>query len=139
MNIAGKLFFCGICLLCCGNAGAELIPSKEIVVPAGCSRVSGSEYIVRVPKRSNMPNTTAGLVFTPDMKQIAGKAVCFSADLRCKDIASDTEGDHVGGKLLVSYRDGSGMRFSPRPLLPALLPGGKINRADWRFRPMQKT
>ena len=52
MNIAGKLFFWGICLLCCGNAGAELIPSKEIVVPAGCSRVSGSEYIVRVPKRS---------------------------------------------------------------------------------------
>lgn len=125
MNIAGKLFVWGICLLCCGNAGAELIPPKEIVVPAGCSRVSGSEYIVRVPKRSNIPNTTAGLVFTPDMKQIAGKAVCFSADLRCKDIASDAEGEHVGGKLLVSYRDGSGMRFFATPSLTGTAAGWK--------------
>ncbi len=116
MNIAKSLLLGGLCLFVC-SAGAEIIPAKEIVVPAGCSGVSDSEYVVRVAKRENMPNTTAGIVFKPSVKQIAGKVVSFSADMRCTGIASSAAGDHVGGKILISFKCGSGMRFYATPSL----------------------
>lgn len=106
-----KLFLAGVVLSFSGYCGARLIPANEIVLSAGCSRVGDDGYVVRVPKCSGMPNTTAGIAFAPDMAQIAGKAVRFSAELRCSGIASEVYGSHVGGKLLISWRDGAGMHF----------------------------
>ncbi len=117
MNILKSIVVAGISISALCSTVAEMIPAKAITVPAGCSRLSASEYVVRVAKRNDIPNTTAGLVFKPDMKLIAGKAVKFSADLRSIGIASDVSGEHVGGKILISYKDGSGMRFYATPSL----------------------
>ncbi len=101
----------GLCLSCMCSAIAAEIPASKIVVPAGCARTNTNEYVVKVPQRSNMPNSTVGLVFRPSARQLAGKTVVFSAEMRGTDIASDAAGSHIGGKILVSYQDGEGMRY----------------------------
>jgi glycoside hydrolase family 5 len=112
MNIFKKMFIWGICVSSLCNAVADVIPSSELMRPAGCLKTGENEYMVGVAKRNNISNTTPGLLFTPDIKMVAGKAVVFSADMRCSGIASDAKGEHVGGKILVSYKDSSGrMRF----------------------------
>ena len=111
MNIAKKLLLGGICIFCFYDLGAGEIPPSRIAVPAGSSRIRASEYIVRVPKRNQIANTTPGLFFKPDLRKIAGKAIVFSAEMRCTDIASDAKGNHIGGKILVSYKDVSGRPY----------------------------
>ncbi len=108
MKKTTNLIIGGLCLSCMCSAIAAEIPASKIVVPAGCSRKSATEYVVRVPQRSNIPNTTAGLNFTPDVRQLAGKTVTFSADLKSSGIGSDASGSHVGGKILIACRDSSG-------------------------------
>ncbi len=98
-------------LTCIFQAGAEIIPASQFRVPSGSTRKGAAEYIVNVAKRGKMPNSTIGIVFRPSVRQLAGKAVVFSAEMRCTDIASDAAGDHIGGKILVSYQDGEGMRY----------------------------
>lgn len=110
MNIA-KMILAGVCFSIACHCGAGVIPAEELDMTAGCSRSGESEYVVRVPVRANVPNTTPGIVFRPDVARLAGKAVSFSADLRGEDIGSDAKGDHVGGKILVSCKDGDGMHF----------------------------
>ncbi len=112
MNIVKKLLCAGFCVSALLNATADVIPASALERPEGCVVTGESEYLVGVSKRANIANTTPGMVFTPDVKKIAGKAVKFSADLRCREIASDAEGEHIGGKILIVCKDSAGnLRF----------------------------
>ncbi len=111
MNIFKKILLWVIAVSALCRAGAEIIPAQNLKFQAGALKKGENEYIVKVPKKEKMPNSTIGLVFRPSMKQIAGKSVTISAGFRCSGIASNASGDHVGGKILISYQDGSNMRY----------------------------
>ncbi len=108
MYIVKKAILCAVGMFCIGYAGAEIIPASKLERPSGCIKTGEDEYRVGVARRANISNTTAGMVFAPDVRKIAGKVVRFSADMRCNEIASDAEGNHVGGKILVVCKDSAG-------------------------------
>jgi hypothetical protein len=99
------------CIACAASAG-----SLNLVCD-GNSKKTADGYVVRVPKRPKMNNTTAGVTFSPDCKEIAGKQIRFSAEMRYSDIGSDVTGSHVGGKILVAFSDGGATRYVTTPAL----------------------
>ncbi|MBQ8755951.1 MAG: cellulase family glycosylhydrolase [Lentisphaeria bacterium] len=114
MNIFCKMFLGAAVLGAAVLQAGGIVPEKLVL--DGNSKKSVEGYVVRMPKRKSLPNTTTGITYKPEMKQIAGKIVVFSADMRYNDVGSDAQGSHVGGKILITYKGGDGrMRFLASP------------------------
>ena len=107
----GVILFSVVTIVCAASAG-----SLDLVCD-GNSKKTADGYVVRVPKRPQMTNTTAGVTLSPDCKEIAGKQIRFSAEMRYTDIGSDATGNHVGGKILVAFNNGGATRYVTTPAL----------------------
>ncbi len=85
-------------------AGPEPIPAAQLELGKDAAYCDGI-YTVTVPLTANLPNVTRGVRFGLDPRRFAGQSVRFCAEMRYRDIGSDTTGQHVGGKILGAYQN----------------------------------
>ncbi len=77
---------------------------------------NNSIVTVNIPKKHHISNETRGAVITFDMKSLKNKVVCVKAQVRYTEVGSDTQGPHVGVKLLCDFsspHSGRTFVFSP--------------------------
>lgn len=75
-------------------------------------------FTVSLPRVQHTVNQTRGATVVLDPAKFRGKTILVRAEMRCKGIESDVSGRHVGGKILVHYRDLQGnFYFSSMPPL----------------------
>lgn len=70
---------------------------------------SNGIFTVSVSPEPHIPNQTLGMKLQFKKAKFAGKSVRFSAQMRCRDINSDSTGPHIGGKILTAYSNSAGI------------------------------
>ncbi len=115
-----RTYLLPVLLLCCSvtaqNRQLSLAPADLTLREYAVYR--DGIYTVTVPRHSNPPNETRGVVLKLDPGRVAGKTIRYRAEMRWRGIGSDTTGKHVGGKILGVYHNTAGVgRWTASPSL----------------------
>ncbi|MBR0458727.1 MAG: cellulase family glycosylhydrolase [Victivallales bacterium] len=89
-----------LCSLCLFAQEYTKIPVEKMHLQE-CAKVENGVLTVHIPETPGITNQTRGANFSLPAKELAGKSVELSLEMRFKDVATDNKGRNCGAKAMM--------------------------------------